>query len=218
MSRKLALLASLVLIPALLSACGSSERRGSATGYDGSVNVNPDNGNSGGSFATTVADLLSIEESNDLVEAQVECACSFDAWGYNSAEQCADDISDSSGLGTAISSCIRQVVSEQPAPPASLNIVIENTLDALQAYERCLQTIDTQSCDETSIEEAIEACEDERDEIVDGQTFTPEDQDWLRDMQDAVEVSCFSTSPEPQPGNGGNGGGQVGGDSGDGGF
>ncbi|RAL22473.1 hypothetical protein DL240_11550 [Lujinxingia litoralis] len=216
MSRKLTLLACLVLIPALLSACGPSERRGTATGHGGTVNLDPDNGDNGdngGSFDTTVTDVLNAEESNDLVEAQVECTCAFEDWGYDSVEECVADASIDSGLDTAIGACIQQVISEQPDPPASLNIVLETTLDALQAYERCLQTIDTQICDETAIDDAIEACEDERDEIVDGQTFTPEDQAWLDDMQDAVEVSCFGDSPEPQPGDGGDNG-----DGGDGGF
>ncbi|TXD37272.1 hypothetical protein FRC98_11110 [Lujinxingia vulgaris] len=200
-------LATLCLIVtfALTAACGSSERRASATGYDGPTQIegeDPDRGGASG-FASALAQLMGTEARNDNSVHTLACECAFEAEGYNSVEQCLEDNIDELVFEDALTECFAQAMTDLPTPPASLQRVINDALVASNTFDTCIAAIDTSSCpdDLETIGAAIETCEADRDTALEDFEPAEGDQDWIDQFEQAVEeAGCFSFGP----GDGGN--------------
>ena len=209
-------LATLCLIAtfALSAACGSSERRGAPTGYNGPTQVegeDPDHGGSSG-FVATFTVFLSADVRNENSLNALYCECSFETMGYDSAEQCIQDNTDDPDGQQDLIECFTDAASNIPAPPASLQTFANEGLAASNAFDTCIAAIDTSSCsdDPDTVEDALETCEDNRDAVVEGYQPSSEDEAWIDQFESAIEqAGCFSFGP-------GSGGGQTPPSTGDG--
>ena len=214
---------SLIALTTLASACGSSERRGTATSYDGpsqAENEEPGGSTGSGGFADTLAQLLSAQIANETRFAALFCECTFENQGYNSAEQCIADQGSDTGSDALVAACIRGVVAEQPAPSAAFQGFASEALAASHDYDTCIDQIDASECTENfdPIDDAIDDCEDARDEVLDSYEPSAEDEAWIAQLQIATEdAGCFDfgfgggetlppddggLTPDPEPGDG----------------
>ena len=156
---------------------------------------NNDTPSAEGMFADFFTDMMSYNTKYFIYQ----CECSYDDFGFASAEECieeSDFISSDDEVST-LASCIQAEADELDDPPASVNDLLECDQANIDAADSCHDAIDeaegqcseewnnaVQECDLLAFGDEATDCE----ALIEGDEAA---EAWLQEMDDAVEAACL---------------------------
>ncbi|TXD40834.1 hypothetical protein FRC96_05170 [Lujinxingia vulgaris] len=130
-----------VLLTLLVStSCGPTERRGSATGYDGPTQIEGQEpqGSPDANAAASVLRVQLMEVTLDFPYDTLVCRCSFENAGYASEGDCRSEEFPPRHEIDAFQSCLLQNADAMPARTPEIDAALQTSDRLLTEFKRCL--------------------------------------------------------------------------------